>query len=120
MIRTRYESIEDRLELYKVALKDFESPLSMIQTGYFGFCMYFKVSHGIVLHVIPNDQQSDDFLFQSKLPELYEQRRFPNLRYHYLPKATEIEGIQVRAEALRKAIELTETKIKELANETKL
>lgn len=103
--------LEGRLELYKVALKDWESPLSMIKTGYCGFCMYFLREHGIQL---TQPLIGESVYFPLKLPELFEQRRFTNLRYHYLPKATEIEGIQVRAEALRKAIELTETKIKAL------
>lgn len=93
-----------RLDMYKTALKDWQTP-DLIRTG--GFCWYFLKYHHLSVY-------SD---FESYFPELYQQRLTEESNgMHYPYKADNPIGKSDRVKALISAIELTESKIKELSD----
>ena len=91
--------IEDRLKLYELALADYEASLGKDERYKFknntegGFCVYFYYSHYVM------------FCYKT-VPELHKQKPMNNSLFWFK------EGeIQPRIDCLKRAIELTKSKI---------
>lgn len=89
-------TLNERLEIYELALNDFESGR---HNTYYGFCYYFY-NEGLLYC-------SGDF--KRTLPELYEQKPIECCGLDWFPQG----AIKPRIECLKKAIELTNLKIQE-------
>jgi hypothetical protein len=89
------------LSLYKKALRIWNR-WYVYRLKYLGFCEYFYRKEGIDVYLTG---------FKSALPELYAQRKTEG-QFHYEGNGRNKIGRQQRVEALRKAIALTESKIK--------
>ena len=91
--------IEDRLKLYELALVDYEASLGKDERYKFknntegGFCIYFYHCHGLAFT-------------STAVPELYRQRPMTGSIY-WFPTG----DIQPRIDCLKRAIELTKSKI---------
>lgn len=90
---------QQRLNLYKEALKDWEKPYTKGSYTNFGFCNYFKYNHNINLYCE---------MFEIVLPELYEERMIKYGCLHYKLDGDTKQGRQERVQALKNAIKKLE------------
>lgn len=100
---------QEELDLYKKALIDWEKPIEECDYNctQFGFCWYFDESgkyefEGCIYNT-----------FKVELPILFNQRLIKRSDCHYLYEGRTNKGRQQRVQALKNAIEILETQLKQ-------
>lgn len=111
---------QERLELYEIALKDWNK-YDGVPIGIRGFCDYFADKHNIALFNANYfaTRIDDNEVFKKKLPELYNQRTTNERCNLHYPDGVLIAGARARIQALKNAIKEVELLLID-PNQTKL
>ena len=94
---------KEELEIYRKALIDWEKTYQYGSYTNTGFCNYFLNIHGLNLY----------FKFKEIFPKLYSQREIRHEDRHYRRSGRDIVGRIKRVTALKNAIEILETQLKQ-------